>query len=151
MAVQKYDIQTQTGAFEERYWTPINAPLLTPDGHVAAIIHRLQDVTDFVRLSRRSERVALQPSVDTAADVFLRSREAANRQRDERAAVATTSHRRAQSFRRSLQAAMLVPVVAVAVLAGLLAWQGTRLVEVLRLVDHTAARRPPRESAVDTN
>src|SRR4051794_41140678 len=28
MAVQKYDIQTPAGTFEERYWTPVNAPLL---------------------------------------------------------------------------------------------------------------------------
>jgi signal transduction histidine kinase len=138
MAVQKYDIRTPAGTFEERYWTPINAPLVTEDGQVAAIIHRVQDVTDFVRLSRRSDRaVNLQPSADTVADVYLRSREAANRERDERAAGATASHRRARSFRRSLHAAALVPAVALVILAGLLLWQGTRLVGVLRLVDHT--------------
>jgi signal transduction histidine kinase len=138
MAVQKYDIQTPSGAFEERYWTPINAPLLAEDGRVAAIIHRVQDVTDFVRLSRRSDRaVSLQPSTDTVADVYLRSREAANRQRDERAAVATTAHQRARRFRRSLQAAVFVPAIAVLVLAFLIAWQGARLVGILQLVDHT--------------
>jgi signal transduction histidine kinase len=138
MAVQKYDIPTPSGAFEERYWTPINAPLLADDGRVAAIIHRVQDITDFVRLSRRTDRAAgLQPSTDTVADVYLRSREAANRRREERAAVATTAHQRARSFRRSLHAAVFVPGLAVLILAFLLAWQGSRLVDVLRLVDHT--------------
>lgn len=138
MAVQKYDIQTPAGTFEERYWTPVNAPLLAEDGHVAAIIHRVQDVTDFVRLTRRSNRAAgAQPATDTVADVYLRSREAANRAIDERAAVATASHRRARGFRRSIQAVVFVPGVAVLVLGALLAWQGARLVGELRLVDHT--------------
>ncbi|MEU6324011.1 SpoIIE family protein phosphatase [Streptomyces sp. NPDC047009] len=50
MAMQKYDIPVpdRPGAFEERWWSPINTPMLGPDGEVALIIHRVEDVTAFV-------------------------------------------------------------------------------------------------------
>ncbi|MBB1260442.1 PP2C family protein-serine/threonine phosphatase [Streptomyces alkaliterrae] len=53
MAVQKYDIPVaeRPGVFEERWWSPINTPVLGPGGQVAWIIHRVEDVTAFV-LSR---------------------------------------------------------------------------------------------------
>jgi signal transduction histidine kinase/DNA-binding response OmpR family regulator len=57
MAVQKYDVRrADTGApsaeFEERYWSPVNSPVFGPDGKLRYIIHRAEDVTEFVR-SRR--------------------------------------------------------------------------------------------------
>jgi serine phosphatase RsbU (regulator of sigma subunit) len=54
MALQKYDIPVvyRPGVFEERWWSPINTPVLGPDGAVAWIIHRVEEVTEFV-LSRR--------------------------------------------------------------------------------------------------
>lgn len=56
MAVQKYDIRQpadQGGGFEERYWSPVNSPVFGPDDEVAYIIHRVEDVTEFVRLKQR--------------------------------------------------------------------------------------------------
>ncbi len=51
MAVQRYDIQVQGQEdFEARYWSPINSPVFGPDGKVAFIIHRVEDVTAFVQL-----------------------------------------------------------------------------------------------------
>jgi signal transduction histidine kinase/ActR/RegA family two-component response regulator len=55
MAVQKYDIrrpESEGGGFEERYWSPVNSPVLRPDGTVGYIIHRVEDVTEFVRLKQ---------------------------------------------------------------------------------------------------
>jgi PAS domain S-box-containing protein len=55
MAVQKYDIRRpaeEGGGFEERWWSPHNAPVLGPDGEVRYVIHRVEDVTDYVRLQR---------------------------------------------------------------------------------------------------
>ena len=49
MAIQKYDVRRRDGTFEERYWSPINSPVLGPDGEVRYLIHRVEDVTDFVR------------------------------------------------------------------------------------------------------
>lgn len=56
MAVQKYDIrrpESEGGGFEERFWSPVNYPVFGPDKAVAYIIHRVEDVTEFVQLKRQ--------------------------------------------------------------------------------------------------
>ena len=56
MAIQKYDIrkpESEGGEFEERYWSPINVPLLDASGRVICIVHRVEDVTEFARLRQR--------------------------------------------------------------------------------------------------
>jgi PAS domain S-box-containing protein len=52
MAVQKYDIRSPEagGAFEERWWSPVNKPVRGASGEIEFIIHRVEDVTEFVRL-----------------------------------------------------------------------------------------------------
>ncbi|GLX50296.1 hypothetical protein Shyhy01_32460 [Streptomyces hygroscopicus subsp. hygroscopicus] len=69
MALQKYDIPVadRPGVFEERWWSPVNTPVLGPDGQVAWIIHRVEDLTGFVK-ARRAARPA-EVRVDTGADV----------------------------------------------------------------------------------
>jgi two-component system CheB/CheR fusion protein len=52
MSVQRYPIRrpaSEGGGFEERWWSPINSPVLGPDGEVAYIIYRVEDVTPFVK------------------------------------------------------------------------------------------------------
>ena len=49
MAIQKYDMRRPGGAFEVRFWSPVNSPVLGVDGRLDYIIHRVEDVTDFVR------------------------------------------------------------------------------------------------------
>ncbi len=57
MAVQKYDIKRPDGRFEERYWSPLNTPVLSEEGQVEWIIHRVEDVTELVRFkSEGAER-----------------------------------------------------------------------------------------------
>jgi len=84
MAVQKYDIRRpaeEGGGFEERFWSPVNSPVLGPDGRVSYIIHRVEDVTEFVRLRRRGteqERVADELRVRAErmeGEIFLRAGE----------------------------------------------------------------------------
>lgn len=84
MAVQKYDIprpQSEGGGFEERYWSPLNSPVLGTNGEVEHIIHRVEDVTDFVRLKqRRAEQEKdfqelRQRSEKMEAEVFLRAQQ----------------------------------------------------------------------------
>lgn len=74
MAVQKYDIrkpEAEGGAFEERFWSPLNSPVLGPDGEVAYILHRVEDVTDFVRLRRtETEQKKLTDELRTRADLM---------------------------------------------------------------------------------
>ena len=58
MAIQKYDIKrpdSEGGGFEERYWSPLNSPVLDPNGNVSYIIHRVEDVTQIVRLKAERE------------------------------------------------------------------------------------------------
>ena len=74
MAVQKYDIRRPDGSFEERYWSPVNCPILGTHGKVEYIVHCVEDVTDLVRrgtlndeLSHRMQRMEL--------DIIRRGRE----------------------------------------------------------------------------
>lgn len=53
MPVQKYDIrrpEEEGGGFEERHWSPTNSPVLDANGRLRFLLHRVEDVTDFVRL-----------------------------------------------------------------------------------------------------
>ncbi len=51
MALQRYDVQARPGGpFEQRYWSPVNIPVLDTEDRVTHIIHRVEEVTDFVRL-----------------------------------------------------------------------------------------------------
>lgn len=57
MALQKYDIrkpESEGGGFEERFWSPVNSPVFGPDKEVVYIIHRVEDVTEFVRLKQQT-------------------------------------------------------------------------------------------------
>jgi PAS domain S-box-containing protein len=81
MAVQKHDIRRPDGTFEERYWSPINKPVLNEYNEVIYIIHRVEDVTDFVRLQREhitkdklaSDLHAL--TLELEMEIFKRSQE----------------------------------------------------------------------------
>jgi signal transduction histidine kinase len=56
MAVQKYDVrraESEGGDFEERFWSPVNSPVLDKNGEIVFIIHRVEDVTEFVRLKQQ--------------------------------------------------------------------------------------------------
>jgi PAS domain S-box-containing protein len=57
MAIQKYDVRRPDGGFEERHWSPLNTPVLSQEGEVEWIIHRVEDVTELVRQGReKTER-----------------------------------------------------------------------------------------------
>ncbi|MGY6217614.1 response regulator [Methylolobus aquaticus] len=86
MAVQKYDVrrpEQEGGGFEERYWTPINSPVLGQDGRVRYIIHRAEDVTEFIHLKKKGleqDRCNEDLSGQAArmeAEIFERTREVA--------------------------------------------------------------------------
>ncbi|MFG2291109.1 PP2C family protein-serine/threonine phosphatase [Streptomyces sp. NPDC048595] len=107
MAVQRYDIavRDRPGVFEERWWSTINTPVLGPDGTVAWIIHRVEDVTAFVhsrrarqlpggRLSEREEAME--------AELYVRARELQRLNEELRRA-----HARERQVALTLQEAML--------------------------------------------
>jgi len=85
MAIQKYDIRRPDGVFEERYWSPINSPLLGADHQVQYIVHRVEDVTEFVR--RKSQATSGSAEMNARmeqmeAEIFQSSQkvQAANQQ-----------------------------------------------------------------------
>src|SRR4051794_35077239 len=43
---------------EQRFWNPINTPILSAEGEVVHIIHRVEDVTEFVMTKDRTVRMA---------------------------------------------------------------------------------------------
>jgi PAS domain S-box-containing protein len=55
MPIQKYDIRLPNAGdvFEVRYWSPLNSPVLGPEGGVELIIHQVEDVTELVTLRHR--------------------------------------------------------------------------------------------------
>lgn len=84
MAVQKYDIpkpNSEGGGFEERYWSPINTPVLDNDGKLLYIIHQVEDVTEFIRLKQKGHEQSKMTSEleskiqKTEAEIFIRAQE----------------------------------------------------------------------------
>src|SRR2546425_1936697 len=84
MAVQKYDIrrpESDGGEFEERYWSPVNSPVFGVNGEIAYIIHRVEDVTEFIRIKqegseqhRITERLRTR-AAEMEADIFRRTQQ----------------------------------------------------------------------------
>ncbi|MFL5582025.1 MAG: ATP-binding protein [Gemmatimonadaceae bacterium] len=65
MAVQHYDIRRPDGSWEERHWSPVNTPMCDAAGRVTHVIHRVEDVTDILRLRRReSDRAATSAGLE---------------------------------------------------------------------------------------
>ncbi len=90
MPAQKYDIRRPRelgGGFEERYWSPVNSPLLDDNGELQFIIHRVEDITELVRLKRlEAEQGRLTGELQNRADqmeaeLFLRARQLAESER----------------------------------------------------------------------
>jgi len=85
MALQRYDIPIDRNdageRFVERYWSPVNAPVLGADGRLTHIIHRVEDVTEFVQLhgvDRNQQRAATELQMRAKrmeTDLFIRARE----------------------------------------------------------------------------
>lgn len=66
MGVQKYDIplRDDSGRFDLKYWSPVNTPVLGADGKVDYIIHRVEDVTEFI-VAREQANAAFAAKIQT--------------------------------------------------------------------------------------
>ena len=65
------------------YWTPTNAPVLDANGNIRYIIHKAEDVTEFIRLKQKGREQRLcnetlsEQTARMEAEIFERSREVA--------------------------------------------------------------------------
>ena len=84
MAVQRFPIrrpEAEGGGFEERFWSTVNSPVAGPDGSLAYIIHRVEDVTAYLREkghvgeSAQAHQALASRSQLIEADIVLRSQE----------------------------------------------------------------------------
>lgn len=82
MGMQKYDIKNkETGAFEERFWSPMNIPVLDEHGATVLILHRVEEITGFVRerqaaeLERERNKAWRRRIEVTEAEAYARARE----------------------------------------------------------------------------
>jgi PAS domain S-box-containing protein len=82
MQLQRYDIPNLDGSgYQERYWSPVNSPVFS-DGQLTHIIHRVDDVTDIIRLERQKlidqekEADALRSTAEeTRSELYLRTQQ----------------------------------------------------------------------------
>ncbi|KUL47672.1 protein phosphatase [Streptomyces sp. NRRL F-4489] len=109
MALQKYDIPRadRPGQFEERWWSPVNTPVLAADGSVAWIIHRAEDVTAFVQAREAHHRLPAGGVADSReesmeTELYARARELQHLNDELRRA-----HARERKVALALQEAML--------------------------------------------
>lgn len=78
MGLQKYDIPRRDGSagFDVKYWSPVNAPVLGPAGAVEAILHRVEDVTEYVLLREgTASRTAKDLRRPAEAEILRSARE----------------------------------------------------------------------------
>lgn len=74
MALQRYDIATGPhGAFEKRWWSPTNAPVFDGEGRLRFILHRVEDVTEYVCETQSGDRERSMRQLK--AEVFQRTGE----------------------------------------------------------------------------
>ncbi len=74
MALQRYDVECpdRPGEWEERYWSPVNAPVLGPDGQVLVLVHRVEEVTELIRARGRGGSTRTRV---LEAELYTRARE----------------------------------------------------------------------------
>lgn len=51
LPIQRYDVEIN-GTFEERYFKPLNEPVLSADGEVEYILHGVENVTESVKAAQ---------------------------------------------------------------------------------------------------
>ncbi|AIE74588.1 hybrid sensor histidine kinase/response regulator [Synechocystis sp. PCC 6714] len=68
MTIQRYPIRLPSGAFEERFWSLVNSPVLDEFGMVEFIMHKVEDVTAIVHENSFS---ILTESTDSKSRIAL--------------------------------------------------------------------------------
>ncbi|CAM5585051.1 PP2C family protein-serine/threonine phosphatase [Streptomyces aurantiogriseus] len=110
MALLRYDIEDpqRPGHWEEHYWSPVNAPVHGPDGRVALIVHRVEEITELIRArGGPGGDTHAGPAADTRARVLEAELYTRARELQEVNERLRTAHAREREVALALQAAML--------------------------------------------
>jgi len=92
MAVQKHDIRRPDGTVEKRFWSPSNKPVLNSKKEIDYIIHRVEDVTNFVLLQKgqiENDKITDDlrvRSLEMASELIIANKELAFQNKEKRAA-----------------------------------------------------------------
>ncbi|WP_432135101.1 PP2C family protein-serine/threonine phosphatase [Streptomyces sp. bgisy154] len=76
MALLRYDIEDpeRPGHWVQHFWSPVNAPVLGPDGQVVLIVHRVEEVTELIRARGGTGSDSSRARV-LEAELYTRARE----------------------------------------------------------------------------
>jgi serine phosphatase RsbU (regulator of sigma subunit) len=76
MGLQRYDVERQDrpGIYEERYWSIVNVPVFGPSGRITAVLHRVEEVTTFIRTRGALGDDDRAPR-ELEAELYMRARE----------------------------------------------------------------------------
>ncbi|UED87874.1 PP2C family protein-serine/threonine phosphatase [Streptomyces profundus] len=105
MAVQRYDVECgeRSGEWAERYWSIVNTPVLGPDGEVALLLNRIEEVTELVEARGRGHPPEARDHVRRLeSDLLARAGELQHVNEELREA-----HARSRQVALALQEAML--------------------------------------------
>ncbi|MFP8956477.1 PAS domain S-box protein [Natrialbaceae archaeon A-CW3] len=83
MSVTHYPIpdrESDTGEFEDRWWSPINSPVFTTSGEIEYIIHSVEDITPIIQELHTDGKEELlhvpdAPDSQLTSDIVLRGQE----------------------------------------------------------------------------
>lgn len=84
MAVQKYDVRLppeEGGGFVEKYWSPVNIPVLDAQGKLQCILHRVEDITDYIHLKMKGQASKLElkelkeRTIEVEAEILIRNQQ----------------------------------------------------------------------------
>lgn len=83
--LQRIDIKNAEGIFKEKYWNLTNTPVLDKENRVIYIMHKVEDVTDFVTLQKQQKiknGMDIPGLMDMEMEIMKRSIEVQQRNED---------------------------------------------------------------------